>query len=202
MITRLMAVPVSAVLLLAVGAPVTSAKLTRQDMGDAFILAMKDNDIQTAATYVDAIGPGGKEAVLERPDHVYDGKSLWDMVKGAECHGLVCQADPFPATPAPGWYVLKRNGEYRVVARAYLDTADYLMNEGNFGYLTKQRKVRNRATDWNLVKKVPKGTPVWWVPETAYVNVVVDAGSKVPGKKMIYGYIPHVGKYVASDSSD
>lgn len=202
MIMRSMAVPVSLALLVAGAAPATSAKMSRQDVGDAFILAMKNDDIQSAAAYVDAIGPGGKEAVLERPDYVYGGKSSWDIVKGAECHGLICQADPFPATPQPGWYVLKRDGKYRVVARAYLHTADYLRDQGNLGYLTKQRKVRNRAKDWNLVKKVSKGTPVWWVPETGYVNVAVDAGSKVPGKKMIYGYIPNVGKYVATDSSD
>jgi hypothetical protein len=201
MITRLMAVPVSAALLFGVGAPATSAKMTRQDVGDAFILAMKVKDTQAAAEFVNARGPGGNKAVLERPDYVYKGQSSWDIVTGADCHGLICLAKKFPATPEPGWYVLKRNGAYRVVARAYLDTADYLLDTGTFGCLTKSRKVRNKATNWNLVKKVSRGTPVWWVPDSGYLNVAVDAGSS-PRKKMIFGYIPHVRDYVSADCSD
>lgn len=183
--------------MVAVGTPADSARMTRQDVGDAFILAMQKNKPGKAAKYVDAIGPGGTTAVLERPDFVYNGMSSWDLVTGAQCRGLICSAKNFPATPEPAWYVLKRDGTYRVVARADLASADYLVNTGTFGCLTTERKVRNRATDWNLVKKVPKGTPVWWVTDTGSTNVAVDAGSKVPRKKMIYGYIPHIADYVS-----
>lgn len=202
MITRFMAVPASAVLLFAVAAPVPSATISKNDVGEAFILAMKAKDKKTAATYVRAIGPGGKKAVLERPDYVFEGKSSWDLVTGAECSGLICLAKNFPATPEPGWYVLKRKGKYRVVARAYLDTATYLLDQGAFGCLTTPRKVRNKATNWNLVKKVPRGTPVWWTSDTSYVNVAVDAGSKKPRKKMIFGYIPNIANYVSEDCGD
>ncbi len=62
--------------------------------------------------------------------------------------------------------------------------------------------MRNKATNWNLVKKVPRGTPVWWVPDSGYLNVAVDAGTSVPRKKMIFGYIPHVSNYVSPDCGD
>ncbi len=202
MIARYLAVPASAVLLLAATAPAPSAKLGRQDVGEAFILAMKQKDKKTAATYVRAVGPGGQRAVLKRPDYIFEGKSAWDPVTGAQCSGLICLAKKFPATPEPGWYVLKRKGKFRVVARAYLDTATYLLDQGTFGCLNKPRKVRNKAKNWNLVKKVPAGTPVWWVPDTGYVNVAVDAGSKKPRQKMIFGYIPDIADHVSEDCGD
>jgi hypothetical protein len=62
--------------------------------------------------------------------------------------------------------------------------------------------VRSRKTDWNLVREVPKGTPVWWVSDNGETNVAVDAGSRVPRKKMIYGFIPRAGKYVSTDCDD
>lgn len=197
MISRLIAVPMTAALLVAVSAPADSARMTRQDVGDAFILAMKNDKTAKAAKFVDAIGPGGTAAVTERPDFVYNGKSSWGPVTGAQCGGLICSAEHFPATPEPAWYVLKRDGRYRVVARAELASADYLLNTGTFGCLTADRKVRNRATDWNLVKKAPKGTPVWWVADPGSTNVAVDAGTKVPRTKMIYGYIPNIENYVS-----
>ncbi len=197
MISRLMAVAVSAALLVAVGSPADSARMTRQDVGEAFILAMKKNKAAKAIKYVDARGPGGTAAVLERPDYVYHGKSSWDLVTGAQCRGLICSAKGFPATPEPAWYVLKRAGKYRVVAPAVMASADYLLDTGTFGCLTTDRKVRNRATDWNLVKKVPRGTPVWWVADAGSTNVAVDAGSKVPRRQMIYGYIPNIADHVS-----
>ena len=202
MITRLIALPVSAALLMAIGAPADSANMARHDVGEAFIMALKDKDLTQAATFVKATGPGGRRAVLERPDYVYEGTSSWDLVTGAQCSGLICLARDFPATPEPGWYVIKRKGKYKVVARAYLDTATYLLDQGTFGCLAKDRKVRNKATNWNLVKIAPRGTPVWWVPETGYVNVALDVGSSTPRKKMLYGYIPNIAEYVTTDCGD
>ncbi len=202
MLTRLVALPISAALLMAIGAPADSAKMTRHDVGEAFILAMKNQQFDQAANYVNAIGPGGQAAVLERPDYVFEGKSSWDLVTGAQCTGVICLARNFPATPEPAWYVLKRNGQFKVVAHAYLDTSTYLLDQGTFGCLAKKRKVRNKATDWNLVTVAPKGTPVWWVPDTGYVNVALDVGTVTPRKKMVFGYIPNIARYVTPDCGD
>lgn len=148
-----------------------------------FIRAMKNDNIAAARTFVDAVGPGGIAAVVRRPDYVYDGHSSWEQVRGADCHGYICQAAGFPATPEPGWYVVPRAGRWRVVARAYLDTADYLLDQGEFGCLTESRLVFNRrGPSRTLVLAVPAGTPVWWAPR-GRVNVAVDAGAvaEVPG---------------------
>jgi hypothetical protein len=202
MVARLVAVPVGAALLVTAAVPATSAKMTRQQVADAFILAMKSNDVSTASTYVSAVGPGGKKAVLERQDYVYKGKSSWDTVTGADCSGYICSAAGFPATPEPAWYVLKRKGAFRVVGQAYRESADYLLYSGEYGCLTKDRKVRNRATDWNFIKRVPKGTPVWWATGAGGTNVAVDAGEAAPRTKMIFGYIKGVQKDVSRDCGD
>jgi hypothetical protein len=52
------------------------------------------------------------------------------------------------------------------------------------------------------VREVPQGTPVWWLSGNGNTNVAVDAGSRVPRKKMIYGFIPKVWKYVSPDCGD
>ncbi|MCU0277488.1 MAG: hypothetical protein MUF33_00600 [Candidatus Nanopelagicales bacterium] len=199
---RLLAVAAGATLLVTGLTPAESATMSRTDVAEAFIAAIKANDLKTAAKYVDAVGPGGKSAVLVRPDSLYNGQSAWDQVTGADCNGFICSARSFPATPEPAWYVLKRDGRYRVVAAAYRESADYLESQGTFGCLTTSRKVRNRKSDWNLVREVPQGTPVWWLSGNGNTNVAVDAGSRVPRKKMIYGFIPKVWKYVSPDCGD
>ncbi|MEZ5185460.1 MAG: hypothetical protein R2720_06920 [Candidatus Nanopelagicales bacterium] len=35
-----------------------------------------------------------------------------------------------------------------------------------------------------------------------YVNVALDAGSNKSRKKMIFGYIPNIAKYVTTDCGD
>ncbi len=97
---------------------------------------------------------------------------------------------------------MKRQGKFKVVARAYLDTATYLLDQGTFGCLRTERKVRNKATDWNVVTTAPQGTPVWWVPDTGYVNVALDIGTGTPRKKMVFGYIPDIANQVTVDCGD
>ncbi len=80
MITRLLAVPLSAALLVAVAAPADTANMTRQDVGEAFILAMKDKQFEQAGEYVKATGPGGRKAVLKRPD--YGQRAVWHHLPG------------------------------------------------------------------------------------------------------------------------
>ena len=122
---------------------------------------------------------------------------------GADCRGLICSARGFPATPEPAWYVVSRGGQWRVVARAYLVSADYVQATGTFGCLKQAQTVRNMSgSKWNDVLRVPRGTPVWWTQTSGFINVAVDAGTTKPLVKMIYGYLPDPGAKVGDWCGD